>query len=53
MIYIYIYIYDIYLYIYIYIYIYIYTIMETGWSPWEGHPSYSTAISTLLSDIKH
>ena len=35
-----------------YAYIYIY-IMETGWSPLEGHPYYSMVIIILLSDIKH
>ena len=28
-------------------------IMETGWSPWEGHPYYIMAIIGLLSDIQH
>ena len=28
-------------------------VMETGWSPFEGHPFYNIAIIMLLSDIKH
>ena len=28
-------------------------LLETGWSPEEGHPYYSMAIVRLLSDIKH
>ena len=52
------------LYVCMYIYIYICSscafarsdgklVMETGWSPWEGHPYYSMATIRPSSDMKH